>query len=148
MAFLLFALLNPLNDVSTSTVDPPQFADGALVYTEESLNTQKKLYPDLAGLELKSPDSRTVFNQVLSLARGQDGWSVTAVDNEKMHLEAVATTKLLHFKDDIAIDVRPSSDGSVVHMRSRSRVGKSDLGANERRIKNFFDNLSTSILAK
>ncbi|WP_176521840.1 DUF1499 domain-containing protein [Longimonas halophila] len=45
----------------------------------------------------------------------------------------------LVFKDDVHIAVRPGKNGgSVLHIRSASRVGYSDLGVNERRVRRFF----------
>jgi uncharacterized protein (DUF1499 family) len=41
------------------------------------------------------------------------------------------------FTDDIVIRVTPAQNGSIVDLRSVSRVGKSDLGANAKRINQF-----------
>ena len=62
-------------------------------------------------------------------------------------LEVVATTRLMHFKDDVAVEVRPEGTGSSVHMRSKSRVGKGDLGANAKRIRMFLSELSKACQA-
>ena len=43
-------------------------------------------------------------------------------------------TRLFRFVDDVAIRVRPRGAGSVVDLRSNSRVGGGDLGANAERI--------------
>jgi uncharacterized protein (DUF1499 family) len=53
----------------------------------------------------------------------------------------VATTRWFGFKDDVAIRISPAGAGSRVDMRSRSRVGRSDLGANARRIREFLARL-------
>ena len=71
----------------------------------------------------------------------QKMWEVVAVDREGLRIEAVATTSLLRFKDDIVIEVRASIEGAEVHMRSKSRVGRSDFGANAKRIESFFSKL-------
>jgi uncharacterized protein (DUF1499 family) len=39
--------------------------------------------------------------------------------------------------DDIRVRVRPSGEGSVVDVRSKSRVGRGDVGANAARIRAF-----------
>ncbi len=52
-------------------------------------------------------------------------------------IEATATTFWFGFKDDLVVRIRPSGTGSVVDVRSVSRVGVSDLGANARRIGEF-----------
>jgi len=47
----------------------------------------------------------------------------------------------LRFRDDITIRVRPAASGSRVDVRSRSRVGRDDLGANAARIRRFLREL-------
>jgi uncharacterized protein (DUF1499 family) len=49
----------------------------------------------------------------------------------------VATTFWFGFQDDIVIRVETTSAGSVVDLRSASRVGRGDLGANAARIGSF-----------
>jgi len=57
-------------------------------------------------------------------------------------LEATATTSWFAFKDDVVIRVTPAAAGSRVDIRSKSRVGRSDLGANARRIRAFLAELA------
>lgn len=50
----------------------------------------------------------------------------------------------LLFKDDVDVAIRPdgpTGGSSVLHIRSASRVGKSDLGVNRRRVDRFFHQL-------
>jgi uncharacterized protein (DUF1499 family) len=49
----------------------------------------------------------------------------------------VATTRLFKFKDDVTITITGEGAVSVVNVRSKSRIGKGDLGANARRIRAF-----------
>jgi uncharacterized protein (DUF1499 family) len=89
-----------------------------------------------------------VFAAVEALVAGR-GWAVAARaegavgrDAQPWRLQAVATTALLRFKDDVVVEVRPRDDGgSTVAMRSKSRLGKGDLGANARRIRAFLADL-------
>ncbi|MGL5839140.1 MAG: DUF1499 domain-containing protein, partial [Sphingorhabdus sp.] len=48
------------------------------------------------------------------------------------------------FKDDVVVRVRPTEDakGSIVDMRSISRVGVSDLGMNAKRVRAFLADLT------
>ena len=46
-------------------------------------------------------------------------------------------TAIFRFVDDIAIRVRPTASGTVVDVRSKSRDGRGDLGANAERIRAF-----------
>jgi len=61
--------------------------------------------------------------------------------------EATATTFFFRFKDDVVVRVRPDPDqpgGSIVDMRSISRVGGSDIGVNAARIRAFLADLQTA----
>jgi len=58
-------------------------------------------------------------------------------------VEAVDTSFFFRFKDNVVVRVRPVTDtaGSVVDMRSVSRVGVSDVGVNARRVRRFLADL-------
>ena len=66
-------------------------------------------------------------------------WTVVAADKDTGTIAAVATTRLLRFKDDVTIRVRAEGATSRIDVRSRSRVGRGDLGTNARRIRRFLD---------
>ncbi len=79
------------------------------------------------------------------IAESQPSWRVTHTDAAAGTVEAIATTRLFHFQDDIAVRVRPGTEGgSLVDMRSKSRVGKGDMGANAARIRQFMVALRTA----
>jgi uncharacterized protein (DUF1499 family) len=62
-------------------------------------------------------------------------WEVTSMDDAKNEIHAVVTTKLWKYKDDVVIQIQPAQpSGSWLWVRSSSRVGKGDLGANTRHI--------------
>jgi uncharacterized protein (DUF1499 family) len=82
-----------------------------------------------------APDQ--AFARAKAVAERTPGWNVTNADSESGRIEATATSKLFHFVDDVVIRVRPDGAGSRVDLRSRSRVGQSDLGANAARIRAF-----------
>jgi uncharacterized protein (DUF1499 family) len=67
-------------------------------------------------------------------------WEITSLDAEKKEIQAVVTTKMWKFKDDVTVQVRPAQpSGSVLWIRSASRVGKGDLGANTRHVMDLID---------
>src|SRR3989449_8561844 len=95
-------------------------------------------YPDLAALALPIPAARA-FALAHRTAAGMPAWEITAVDSAAGRIEATATTRWFGFKDDVVIRVTPrGADSAVVDMRSKSRVGKSDVGANAARIRDYF----------
>jgi uncharacterized protein (DUF1499 family) len=67
------------------------------------------------------------------------GLEVVNVDPDKGIVEAVATTFWFGFKDDVVVRITATPQGSRVDMRSVSRVGQSDIGANAARIQKFLE---------
>ncbi|MGH6991458.1 MAG: DUF1499 domain-containing protein, partial [Stellaceae bacterium] len=63
------------------------------------------------------------------------------------HIEAVARTPIMGFREDVAIRVEPDGDDSRVDIRSSSRYFKSDLGSNAARISRLSDDLTTAAQA-
>lgn len=92
-------------------------------------------YPDLRPQKFDRPYDR-VFDEALATAQAE-GWEITLQDRQQGEIRAVATTTLLRFKDDVTVILARVEQGTTVNVRSRSRIGKSDLGANARRIRRF-----------
>jgi hypothetical protein len=65
------------------------------------------------------------------------GWAIVSEDQATGTFNATATTFWFGFRDDVAVRVRAEGEGSVIDVRSTSRVGLSDLGANAARIRAF-----------
>jgi uncharacterized protein (DUF1499 family) len=65
------------------------------------------------------------------------GWRISEDDPESGRIEAVATTRVFGFEDDVVIRVRARGSAARVDLRSRSRFGQGDLGANAARIRAF-----------
>lgn len=135
----------PIHDISTDTDDPPRFVamvalrQGASNPAEyggpEVAAQQHRAYPDIMTAVLPVPPARA-FERALETARGQ-GWQVVAAVPAEGRIEATDTTRWFGFKDDVVIRVRPEAAGSRVDVRSVSRVGRSDVGTNARRIRGF-----------
>jgi uncharacterized protein (DUF1499 family) len=92
-------------------------------------------YPDLQPQRFAQPTAQ-VFDAAVAIAHEQ-GWEVTQEDHTAGVIQAVATTNLMHFKDDVTITVAAAGTATTVNVRSHSRVGKGDLGANAKRIRTF-----------
>ena len=89
-------------------------------------------YPDIQPQRFSKPADQ-VFAAALATAREMD-LEITSQSPEKGEIQAIATTRIWRFKDDVTITV--ARDG-VVNVRSKSRIGKGDLGTNARRIREF-----------
>jgi uncharacterized protein (DUF1499 family) len=140
----------PIHDITTDTDRPPEFValrairertPNGVVYGGASVATaQKRAYPDLTSLRLPIPPDRA-FALVEATAKNL-GWDVTSAVPTEGRLEATDTTRWFGFKDDVVVRVVPAPEGSLVDIRSVSRVGRSDLGANARRVRAFVTALS------
>ena len=145
------ASVPPIHDISTDTDDPPSFV--AVVARRAATHAsnppeyagpdvaaqQKKAYPDLAPIRLAVPPAQA-FDKARAAAQSL-GWEIVAAEPAEGRLEATDTTRWFAFKDDVVVRVRPDGDGSRVDVRSKSRVGRSDVGANAERIRAFRDAL-------
>lgn len=92
-------------------------------------------YPDLQPQSFSQPFYR-VYDAALAAARAMD-LEIVGEDRTGGEIHAVATVPVFHFKDDVTITVKPDGERVMVNVRSRSRVGKGDLGVNARRIRRF-----------
>ena len=79
---------------------------------------------------------RQAFDRALATARSL-GWDIVASDPPAGRIEATDTTFWFGFKDDVVIRIRPQGSGARLDVRSKSRVGRSDVGANAARIRRF-----------
>jgi uncharacterized protein (DUF1499 family) len=129
-----------INDVTTDTEKPPQFSPPKN-YESHFAELQRIGYPGLQPLQLAVPPAQA-FARATAAAQAL-GWEIVAADERAGRIEAVATTRWFGFKDDIAVRVAAAGSGSRVDVRSRSRVGRSDLGANARRIQDFLTRVKT-----
>jgi uncharacterized protein (DUF1499 family) len=140
----------PINDITTDTKNPPSFVNAQTLPANRSRDMNYK--PEMASVQLaapayqnlaplKLPDSPDdVYKRVEIIAGEFPGWQVTYRDPARRTVEGVATSTLFQFKDDFIIEVQsaPDNSGSLVQMRSKSRDGRGDLGANYNRIESFF----------
>jgi hypothetical protein len=140
----------PINDVSTDLDAPPPLDGrdgtpaGGPPLTETRRAKLRRAYPSLlGGLVLPLPPEK-VFALAQATARAQARWTLGRVDPAAHLLTAVAVTQLLGFKDDVTVRVRRDGSGSRVDVRSRSRVGRDDLGTNASRIRHFLGELKAA----
>jgi hypothetical protein len=123
-----------INDISTDTEHPPQFSPPK-DYPSHFPELQRIGYPDLRPLEIALPP-RQAFTRAAETAR-RYGWEIMALDESTGRIEAVVTTRWFGFKDDVVIRITPAGAASRVDMRSKSRLGRSDVGTNASRIEEF-----------
>jgi len=141
IALLACACAPRINDITTTPDDPPSFRRAALPpYPNANAARQREAYPDLAPL-VRADAPESAYAAALAAAKRMPRWDVVSADAAARAIEAVATTGLMRFKDDVVVEVRAKGTGSEVHVRSRSRLGKSDFGANAARIRDYLAEL-------
>lgn len=145
----------PIHDITTDPDDPPIFREVAslpanaerdLAYPHGGpsvVEAQRAAYPDLAPLELAQAPG-AVYEAARRVV-DEMGWDLVWSNRDLGWIEASETSEMFRFVDDIAIRIRPRGDGSLVDLRSTSRVGISDLGANARRIRAFGERLAAAL---
>ncbi len=140
----------PIHDITTDTVTPPEFheivkhrthAPNDLAYgskqlpAEELAAMQLAAYPEVKPLETGFSVDEAV-SRAESVLKSQ-GLDIVSVDPQGGLVEATATSFWFGFKDDLVVRVTATESGSRIDVRSVSRVGQSDIGANARRIEKF-----------
>jgi uncharacterized protein (DUF1499 family) len=139
----------PIHDITTDTANPPAFvalapmrkaAPNGLDYEGAKVaEQQKQAYPDVTTMHSALPPAE-LFARAAKIA-ADSGWQVVDSMPQEGRLEATATTRMFGFKDDIVVRVLASQNGSDLDIRSMSRIGRSDVGANAARIRGFMEKL-------
>lgn len=143
--------LPKIHDISTNADNPPAFeavlplrkgSRNAVDYPASTAAEQRRGYPDIAPLVLPLAPP-LAFERALQAARAM-GWDIVAATPDTLRVEATDTTLLFGFKDDVVVRVTAQTQGSVVDVRSLSRVGGSDFGTNARRVRGYLKRLADS----
>ena len=139
----------PIHDISTDLVNPPEFVAIAPLRADapnpveyagaEAAEQQRTAYPDLQTLTYSQ--SKPELVEASKQAVENLGWELVDTDANEGIVEATETTAWFGFKDDIIIRVTDNDSERLVDIRSKSRVGKSDLGKNAARIRALIEEL-------
>jgi hypothetical protein len=163
----------PIHDVSTDLVEPPAFSARVIearagvpgvnaldlltatipdnprfgpMAGQSVLEVHRAAYGDIRTMTTEMP-AFDAFQVALDVAEKQRGWVVGGQDAAGGVIEATSTSFWYGFVDDIVIRVRelPDGSGTSIDVRSVSRVGVSDLGANARRVRAYLADLNASL---
>ena len=142
-----------IHDITTDTDNPPAFvavvpireatkAANPVAYgvqegmtPAEVAEATRTAYPDLKPINSALSVNDAVAKAEAVLA--SMGLEIVDVDAASGRVEATATTFWYGFKDDVVVRIVADGDGSIIDLRSKSRVGLSDIGANADRIREF-----------
>jgi uncharacterized protein (DUF1499 family) len=154
----------PIHDISTDTAAPLTFSaklmaergtkninpvlppnEATVPFNKERLNDwsgrslteiQADAYPQIKSIVIQDSPPAALYTKALATAK-QQGLRIVTQDPAALRIEGVAESFWFGFKDDVVIAIAPAGAGSKVDMRSVSRVGISDLGANAKRIERY-----------
>lgn len=142
-----------IHDITTDTANPPEFVAAARLRRpdehpvkydgKEVADLQQKAYPDLAPLATAAPREK-VF-EAAKAAIAQMGMHLVEADAAQGRIEANQTSLLYGFTDDMVVRLATDGQGTKVDVRSKSRVGRSDLGQNAKRIRTFLQKLQANL---
>jgi uncharacterized protein (DUF1499 family) len=143
------------NDISTDTASPPVLhpsVNGAIApeleleYPLPKGALQSFIYRDVQPLHANLT-RETLYEVAHQIIQSRPGWEVVYENSTSFRTQAVVTTTLCRFHDDVVIEVRSDQKkrGAELHMRSRSRVGLTDLGTNARRIRKFISDVEKDL---
>jgi uncharacterized protein (DUF1499 family) len=140
-----------ISDVTTDPANPPRFTALAaqrpkdrIVYPAGNAPLQRAAYPDIVPLQLTLP-LRSSYDVVLGVLNKRK-WTFIesappAANRREATIEATARTLLMGVRDDIAIRVTAVGSGSRVDLRSASRFGWHDFGANASRLRSLLEDI-------
>ena len=106
---------------------------------------QRAAYPDVAPVVLEMGPEEAyalVLEAVADLKWQIVDRSPPSVRVGAGRIDAIDRTMVMKFTDDITIRIRPLANETRIDIRSVSRVGRHDLGANAARIRRFTDVLA------
>jgi uncharacterized protein (DUF1499 family) len=150
--------LPAINDITTDTSDPPRLEALARVRPRQSnpvaypgavmAAKQAAAYPEIEPLVL-SASPQVVYETAYAVINKRK-WRVIEARGplprrRDGHIEAVARTPIMGFRDDVVVRIRANGAGARVDVRSASRYGRHDFGANAARISSLLEEIETEV---
>ncbi len=151
-----------LSDISTDIANPPYFSLSRAAYearkgfqpagvTQKARETQRAAYPTVEPIVVDL-DTDEAFALVMKTAQAQ-GWRT--IDKRapggrtgEGHADFLDHTLIMGFDDDITVRLKPLPGQTRIDLRSASRYGRHDFGANAARITAFAQELQSQLDAR
>jgi uncharacterized protein (DUF1499 family) len=152
-----FIMLPRLTDIETSPREPLDFkvlasmrpADANPIKdpNDTAAEKQEKAYPDIRPMDLER-SSLEVFDMVNEAVK-RLGWTIALSeppgDNGVGRIEATDRTMIMGFTDDVLVGVTGDDAHASIDVRSVSRYGLHDFGANAARIHTLFAEVKSEL---
>ena len=101
-------------------------------FTANVADTRAGTHADLGPLTLPGPVP-VAAARVRTAVGTLPMWAAAGGPTDA-ELHFTRTTRVARYVDDVVVTLEPAGDAVTVHARSRSRVGKGDLGQNRRNV--------------
>jgi uncharacterized protein (DUF1499 family) len=157
------ATLPRINQVTTDFRNPPSY-----MISSRAREARGTWTPPLPGPEVEAAqhaaypriqpmlvdlEPEQAYRMSLRIAKDL-GWRI--VDSTppnlrgeaEAHIDAADRTLFFNFVDDIAIRIRAAGAKTQIDVRSASRIGRHDFGANAKRVQRFIDAVQESVEAR
>lgn len=142
-----------IHDITTDLDSPPVFVDVVRLRQdapnpsdyagEETARQQRQAYPDIQPLIVET-GKQAVIDEIVSLIMERE-WTPVGIDRQEGRIEATETLAWFGFSDDVVVRVSETGEGTKIDMRSKSRIGRSDIGVNAERIDAFLADLQNRL---
>jgi uncharacterized protein (DUF1499 family) len=151
--------LPAIYDITTDPIDPPRFEAIArlrprdanpinyagLYAAEQQHQAYADIEPDMT--DATPQDAYDVALKVITKRKWRvvDARPPQAAPLRDGLIEAIARTPILGFRDDVVVRVRATPEGARIDVRSASRYGRHDLGANAARVRSLMDDIDDAL---
>ncbi len=148
--------LPAIYDVTTDPIDPPKFEAIARLRPRDAnpityaglyaAQQQHAAYSDIEP-EVTDLSPQEAYDAVLKVITKRK-WHI--VDSRppgarEGHVEAIARTPILGFREDVVVRIRSAPDGARIDFRSASRYGRHDLGGNAARVRALLEDVDDAL---
>jgi uncharacterized protein (DUF1499 family) len=145
-------------DITTDPIDPPRYdtlakarprdANPVIYAGLSAAAQQREAYPDIEPLDT-DVNMRIAYSSALTVVTRRR-WRIVEArtpdqGRREGRIEAVARTPLMGFRDDVIVRVRTIEGGARVDVRSSSRYGQFDFGANAARVRSLLEDIEAEI---
>jgi uncharacterized protein (DUF1499 family) len=148
-------------DITTDPIDPPRYEALARLRPRDAnpvtyaglyaAEQQRAAYPDIGPLGTNAA-AQNAYDAVLAVVN-KHRWRVVdarapQAGRREGHIEAVARTPIMGFRDDVVVRIRAEPDGARIDARSSSRYGTFDFGTNAARLRGLINEIEDAIRAQ
>jgi uncharacterized protein (DUF1499 family) len=147
--------LPAIYDVTTDPYDPPRFEAVARLRTREAnpvaygglatYTLQRRAYPEIEAISA-TVTAQQAYDAALSVVNKRK-WRIVderppLAGRREGRIEAIALSPIMGFRDDVVIRIRATGNAATkIDLRSASRYGFHDFGANAKRVSELIDDI-------